>query len=330
MIHLSKQQQKATSTITIVETTTGNAQSSTTTVVTTSESDKTETTAAVTTTSTVERIDTTEAVKSAIIAHLDREYANEKSKEYYYFDRDAKYALYDVNNDGIDELFISYNTVATGVTDIYLYNNGSYKLADSFGEGGVSICLEYNFILTEQHGGATLTRIFIISDGRLVKTDELCNEFVRYTHNGSYVSDSAYNQLLSEYQNKNLISISDNSNPVSSIVGMSSYQNQDNVTANNNPYIGYKNIENAPSDMVFYEGNAIKIGIVQTDSSTLNMRTGPGTNYDIILHLQKNENVEVLGENNEWAYIKWSVWGAGQNIDYYGYASREFLDIGYG
>lgn len=320
----------ATSTVTTAETTTSKAQSSTTTVVTTSESDKTETTAAVTTTSTIERIDTTEAVKSAIIAHLDREYANEKSKEYYYFDRDAKYALYDVNNDGIDELFISYNTVATGVTDIYLYNNGSYKLADSFGEGGVQICLDEHYIITEQHGGATLTRIFNILDGRLVKIDELCNEFARYTHNGSYVSDSAYNQLLSEYQNKNLISISDNSNPVSSIVGMSSYQNQDNVTANNNPYIGYKNIENAPSDMVFYEGNAIKIGIVQTDSSTLNMRTGPGTNYDIILHLQKNENVEVLGENSEWAYIKWSVWGAGQNIDYYGYVSREFLDIGYG
>lgn len=57
------------------------------------------------------------------------------------------------------------------------------------------------------------------------------------------------------------------------------------------------------------------------------MYKGPGNNYDIILYLQKGETVLVLGANNKWAYIKWSVGAGQQTIDYYGYVNRALLSI---
>lgn len=82
--------------------------------------------------------------------------------------------------------------------------------------------------------------------------------------------------------------------------------------------------------MVFYGTNDTRTGIVTTESTSLNMREGPGTNYEVILYLQKGETVEILGMNSEWAYVKWSVWGAQQMLDYYGYVSTEFLSTSSG
>ena len=81
--------------------------------------------------------------------------------------------------------------------------------------------------------------------------------------------------------------------------------------------------------MVFYEGSNIKTGVVTTESSGLNMRNGPGTSFEVMQEIPKGTTVEILGMNNEWCYVKWSVFVMAQkgDIDYYGYVSADYISI---
>ena len=157
-----------------------------------------------------------------MIAHLDKEFANEKSQEYYYFDRDVKYAVYDVNADGVDELFISYDTTASHNTDIYIYKNTDYVLTEQVWEGGISVCLEYNYLFVQQYGGATRTRILNISDGNLVQIDELVSSYPTYTRNGITITQNEYDNLLAKYQSVEMVELWNNTKPVSELIDISS------------------------------------------------------------------------------------------------------------
>lgn len=63
---------------------------------------------------TIEKLDTAEAVKQALYEHMDNE-----SKETI-FDPEPTYALFDLNGDGVDELFISYNNAESLGSDLYI------------------------------------------------------------------------------------------------------------------------------------------------------------------------------------------------------------------
>lgn len=299
------------------------------------ESTVSESTQAQTTDSSINKKDTSDAVKRAITSHLDKEFANEKTQEY--FDRNAEYAVYDVNADGIDELFISYDTTASHNTDVYLYKNSDYVLVEQVWEGGISLCLDEHFLFVQQYGGATVTRILKMYDGDLVQTDELQWSGVDYTHNGNYISESEYYNLLSAYETKELIHVWEHAMPVSDMIDMSDYSAQQADSEYNQIlYSGYSYIENAPSDMTFFDNsnyNAIPQGIVTTESTGLNLRKGPGTSYDVILEIPKGETVYVYGQNSEWCYVGWEApthTADGIYPIYYGYVSSDYLSIGVG
>lgn len=277
---------------------------------------------------TTEKTDTTDAVKQALYEHM-----NNESKEPV-FDPEPTYALFDLNGDGVDELFISYNNAESLGSDLYIYKDGKY-IKSFFAYTGAYICLDEHLMRANWYGGGEMTKIYCMVDNELLQKDELSVSYAinEFSHNDHVITESEYNQLLDQYDAMNWIYVPDNSRLVSDLIDISKYtvniNNDANNSNNSNIYSGYKYIENAPPDMTFYDINDTPSGIVTTESTSLNLRQGPGTNYEIILHLQKGERVEVLGTNSEWAYIKWSVWGAQQWIDYYGYVSREFLSVGY-
>jgi len=106
-----------------------------------------------------------------------------------------------------------------------------------------------------------------------------------------------------------------------------------NQTVNSsNPYSGFFDSENAPSDMEFYGDSDIKRGVVETESTSLNLRSGPGTDFEVADEIPKGASVEVLGTNNEWCYIRWYTFrenpmGGGNSIVIYGYVSSKYISI---
>ena len=270
------------------------------------------TTAETTTKPPVTRVDTSAAVNRALKAHFDRKYEEKKNNPSDYFDKDAVYALYDVNADGIDELFIRYNTVASNCTDIYIYKNDDYTLAESIGDGGVSVSLTDNFIMAQQYGGGRYTRIFNVDDGRLVKIDELCMENLSYTHNGASISETAYNQMMSQYESKNLKHIYETGSYCSGLVDVSGYKEIKNYSVYDTSAAG--------RDFDFYSSS--KSATVNVTSGGLNLRSTPEFDGDIIVMMAKGAEVIDYGSNNIWAYVRY-IEGS---KTYFGYASKQYLD----
>lgn len=289
--------------------------SATTDAVVTSSSDSNETSTAATTKAPVIRVDTSEAVKRAITAHFDRKYANEKENRSNVMDRNAKYALYDVDDDGADELFINYSNAMIGGSqvDIYLYSSGSYILAKEIVDGGASVSLSDHFIMTDQYGGGRYTRIFNISDGKLVQTDELFSQAtVSFTRNGASISQSEYDQLIAQYESKNLKRISETSSYCSSLVDTSIYTEIKNYSI--------YDTSAATSDFDFYSSS--KSATVNVTSGGLNLRATPEYNGEIIVMMTKDATVTDYGSNNQWAYVRYTE----GSKTYFGYASKQYLD----
>jgi len=308
----------STTASTKAEETTADPKSTETTTKTQETMTTTETEPVETTAPTVEKKDTTEAVKQALQQHM---------KEQGSLDAAPTYALYDVNADGIDELFISYHNFEGMGSDLYLYKNGTYVNSHNF-YTGASICLSEKSFMEKEYGGGEMTKIYVLTNDGLLQKDEFMwsPAYSSYYHNDSVISESEYNQFIAQYDTKEWIKVTDNSKPVSELIDTSAYSKP---VSNNNPYAGYHNGENAPADMVFYEGSNIKTGVVTTESSGLNMRNGPGTSFEVMQEIPKGTTVEILGMNNEWCYVKWSVFVMAQkgDIDYYGYVSADYISI---
>ena len=276
---------------------------------TTTETEPVETTAP-----TVEKKDTTEAVKQALQQHM---------KEQGSLDAAPTYALYDVNADGIDELFISYHNFEGMGSDLYLFKNGTYVNSHNF-YTGASICLSEKSFMEKEYGGGEMTKIYVLTDDGLLQKDEFMwsPAYNSYYHNDSVISESEYNQFIAQYDAKEWIKVTDNSKPVSELIDTSAYSKP---VSNNNPYITFPSIENAPDDMVFYEENEVSFGRISTESSGLNLRMGPGTSYDVIKELPNGDVVWIFGENNEWYYV--GVTGNGNRFVYtdVGFVSKQYI-----
>lgn len=272
-----------------------------------------------------------QAVQKAMYAHLDAELNKEKSDDFYYFDRDVKYALYDINSDGIDELFISYLNVESTGSDLYIYKNGEYIKTHDF-YTGADICLSEQLLRENVYGGGEMTKIYVIFDNEILQKDELKQLYgTEFYHNDFVISESEYSQLKSTYDSMNWIYVPDNSRAFSDMVDMSAYH--PNNTLSSDPYTDIKqeiinsvdnenysgknsHIENAPSDMVFYNsGNRSSLSITNPV-----IYEGPNTNYSQI-SVYVND-VYIVGENNNWYYIQWYE-GAGRfSHPCYGYLSK--------
>lgn len=274
-----------------------------------------------------------QAVQKAMYAHLDTEFNKEQTVDYYYFDRDAKYALYDINADGIDELFISYHNVESTGSDLYIYKNGEYIKSYDF-YTGADICLSEQLLRENVYGGGEMTKIYVISDNEILQKDELKLLYgygTTFYHNDFVISESEYNQLKSTYDSMNWIYVPDISRAFSEMVDMSAYSQNNTVSSNsyadikqeiinsvdNEEYRGKNShIENAPSDMVFYDyRNRFSISITNPV-----IYEGPDTNYSQI-SVYVND-VYIVGENNNWYYVQWYE-GAGRfSHPCYGYLSK--------
>lgn len=173
-------------------------------------------------------IDTSEAVKKTLYAHLEEEFNNEKKDTYYYFDRDAKYALYDINADGIDELFISYHNMISTGSDLYIYKNGEYIKSHCFTEGA-KICISEHLLMEKVYGGGEMTKIYVISDNEILQKDELDELYGNksFHHNDYVIDESKYKKLKSEYDSLDWINIPDNSYSFSDLIDMSAYEKKE-------------------------------------------------------------------------------------------------------
>lgn len=274
-----------------------------------------------------------EAVQKAMYAHLDAELSKEKTNDFYYFDRDVKYALYDINADGIDELFISYQNVESTGSDLYIYKDGKYIKIHNF-YTGADICLSEQLLREKLYGGGEMTKIYVISDNEILQKDELKQLYgygTEFYHNDFVISESEYNQLKSTYDSMNWIYVPDNSRAFSDLIDMSAYNQNNTVSADpyadikqeiinsvdNEDYSGKNShIENAPSDMVFYDsGNRSSLSITNPI-----VYEGPDTNYSQISVYESN--FYLVGENDKWYYVQWYE-GAGRfSHPCYGYASK--------
>ena len=282
------------------------------------------------TTAPVQHIDTMEAAKRAMYSHYDEQFQMEQNDSYGFdfFDRDAQYAMYDVNSDGIDELFISYENVESTGSDLYIYKDGEYIKSHSF-YSGADVCLSEHLLCEKVYGGGEMTKIYVISDNSILQKDEI-NELYNeeFYHNDFVISEQEYYNLMSEYDAMDWIHIPDNSDYISELIDTSAYaqpitEPYANIkqeimnSVNNEYYMGQdSHIENAPSDMVFYEsGNRHTISI-----SNPAVYTGPGTSYSQIIVYEST--FVLVGENESWYYIQWSEGAGRASHPCYGYMSK--------
>lgn len=278
------------------------------------------------------KVDTSEAVKHTLIAHLDNEFSKEKEQEYYLFDREVRYALYDVDADGVDELFITYRTQAENNTDIYLYKNNNYVLTESFW-GGIEVCLDEKLIIVSQGGGGYAIKSFEIVDGKLAQNDEILTYASNYSHNGVSITQDEYEKLFAQYENKKSINVYENGSPVSSLVDMSSYDSSPKTNIETDPYAAIKqeimdsvdnehysgknsHIENAPDDMRFYNLSER----YNMNVSSPSIYSGPSTEYSKIEVY--SDFFWVYGENSDWYYVEWAEGNGAFTHCCYGYMNK--------
>lgn len=228
-----------------------------------------------------------------------------------------EYSLTDINDDDIPELFIRADYPMGNYAHIYLFDNGSFKDA-GIEVDEIKICTAKKLVRCDNFGGGTVHDFYTIENGKLTVIDELYVYAGQYKRLNDEITENEFNTLLANYDSLAWDELA-----------YTAYSNTDSSGNKYGAYSGYQNIENAPTDMIFYEGSNVRSAVIATDSTGLNMRTGPGSDYDKILEIPKGETVSVLGMNNEWCYVKWSVYAAGamQNIDHYGFISKQFISF---
>lgn len=69
--------------------------------------------------------------------------------------------------------------------------------------------------------------------------------------------------------------------------------------------------------------SVIKEGTVYGVSTNLNVRTGPGTSYQVVGYLLSGDNVKILGEENGWYKIQFNASTGTKN----GYVSKDYIKV---
>ena len=236
--------------------------------------------------------------------------------------KDYMYSLYDVNGDGVSELFVSYMSIAgDNVYILHYYDSSEFKELKEFW-GSLSICTDSHYIKEINYGGAEVFIYYeLTKDNKLNKLDEIyCTPDGEYYRNGQKISNSEYYAAIYYYDDMNWIDIE--SPPIN--VAPTEKETEKNKIPSE--YKGFENIENAPSDMEFYNIDNIATGYVSTDSTSLNMRAGAGKDHKVVHEIPKGAEVEIIGANSEWYYVKYFTGGAGAfAVNFYGYVSRQYI-----
>ncbi len=256
-----------------------------TTTTTTKTTTTTTTTSTTTTTATIPQEELDSAMKKAIDSKL----------------RDPRYCYEDINGDNIPELFIQKEYIyGMGGKFIYVfvYRNGEFVYTDKWGSE-IYVCHEKNLLRIKANEGAEVDLLYRIDEnGNPELVDSLSIYTNEYYHNDSKISKSEYDTRMADYDAMSW------SKPIFRQVPL---------------YENYPNIQNAPADMIYY--STPMSGTVNTESGGLNLRTGAGTNYNIIMVLPQNAELQILGEGDSWYYIRYSS-GSTTN---YGYVSKDYV-----
>ena len=273
-----------------------------------------------------------ETAKEKAVADLRNDLSNVYSNNHVSIPQLTVTTDYDINDDDIPELIVSYMGIS-GDTQyhIFYYDNSMFvKLKDCW--GGLYILEDRHLICEKRYGGGQGSYYYELSnDYKINKIDEISTfpeqGGTAYFRNGQRIDASEYYVAINYYDDMNWISISsDTSNVFDSGDIVESEKNSNALSM----YSNYANIENAPADMTFVDPsdiNAIPHGTINTETSGLNLRKGPGTNYDVILEMPKGETVYIYGSNSEWCYVGFSSGAGAFSHTDYGYASKEYLSI---
>ncbi|MBR6985565.1 MAG: SH3 domain-containing protein [Ruminococcus sp.] len=225
--------------------------------------------------------------------------------------KNAKYALFDVNDDGVKELFFTAEHMAGIYTTMYLYDNNTFNATDVTGEN-VRICTNESLIECDRFGGGAVYAYYSISGDNINLADKLYSYAGQYYHGDAIITESEFNSLLAE---KNKLSWLEPS--------FTDYTPKNQGIANSGSNsIDYHSDHRsgAGSDFVFAENDGAG-GLIATESDALNLRAKPDVNAEIIAKMPKDSSVGIFGSNSDWYYIHYTENGT----SYYGYASRQYV-----
>jgi len=208
-------------TTTTTTTTTENTTSTSTTTSTTTSTSTTTTTTTSTTTSTATTTTTTQddgwvdAYNAKLIEFMNSGPYREYEDDEYGFVDCSMYDLYDINNDGIPELFISTgSTYASGSVEVYSYINSECKLIDiTFQNYGTTSVIPSENMLYDGSGHMGYFHDYYYSfDGyEITVLDSFyCNlnaEPCEYYHNDIQVTEEEYNNAIANYENLETVSV---------------------------------------------------------------------------------------------------------------------------
>lgn len=222
----------------------------------------------------------------------------EKLKDFLYSDEcksDPMFDLYDINDDGIPELFISPGTMVSEITSIYTINAKSLieiGTLNRYNKYSSSKHILYSYDLS---AGSLIFNYSKLENVSLNKLIGGCSntEIDYYMLNGQNVTAKRYNEELSKYSSDDYVEVG------------RKYK-LDEATIN--------------SVLLNKEVKTILFtGTVNTKTDPLNVRKKPSTEAEIIGKLEKGSIVSVYSETNGWYEIKYN----GNK----GYVSKDYISI---
>ncbi len=138
---------------------------------------------------------TTESEKNSI----SEEKYNTVLEEFLNSNGDNQYALYDLNNDGVKELFVKGEYGGGRImTTMYMYDNGQFKNTDINGNN-VKICINESLVECDIFGmGGANYRFYTIEKDDIKETDNLYSYSDKYYHGEEQIDESEFREILNE------------------------------------------------------------------------------------------------------------------------------------
>lgn len=141
-----------------------------------------------------------------------------------------KYALYDIDNDGIEELIIQCETIVGNYETLYYYNNGEYTEIASCSESSFQISPEEHCVQWYGYGGYESRSVLKLSkQGNII--DELHIEYYpseQCIKNGVAISQQEYESIMAKYDALNWVK--PHFNKFSSVISESSSETTTDTT----------------------------------------------------------------------------------------------------
>ena len=136
------------------------------------------------------------AIKEAYVRKLT-EFA--KSDDFNAYDNASKYVLFDIDNDGVEELIIQYQVIIGNAEKLYYYKNGEYSEIASCAESSFYIAPNEHLVQWYIGGGGTTRFVASISE-QGIATEKITKVYPStYSYNKKGISKEEYESLNRKY-----------------------------------------------------------------------------------------------------------------------------------